>query len=89
MKDEPIKEFFLLVQRGGCSFQKKAENAANFGASLLIVADWDPERPEEKKNDDFFEENGYLSPHIPTFEISHADAQILRKAIHNGEHVFL
>lgn len=81
--------FFLIVQRGKCSFQKKAAMAAQFGASLLIVADWDPNKPEDKKNDDFPEESGYLSMHIPTFEISHVDAQKLRRAIHAGQTVYI
>lgn len=40
----------------------------------MIISDWNPARPEEKKNDNFSEEDGNLSYHIPIFEISHKDA---------------
>ena len=32
--------FFLLVQRGGCSFHTKMKNAEKFGAEVVIIADF-------------------------------------------------
>lgn len=31
----------LMVKRGGCSFMTKIKNAADFGAALLIVSDFE------------------------------------------------
>ena len=32
--------FFLLLQRGGCSFMTKVKNAQEFGAEVVIISDY-------------------------------------------------
>ena len=85
--DQQEYSLFLLLQRGGCSFQEKSQNAQSLGAELVIIADFNPERPDS--NDDFQEISGYLGTHIPAIEISHEDAQKLRQTVRGGEPVFI
>lgn len=41
--------FFLLLQRGGCSFTTKIHNAQNFGAEAIIISDYKEENWAEKE----------------------------------------
>ena len=42
--------FFLLVQRGGCSFHTKIKNAEKFGAELIIIADFSDYEDEDESS---------------------------------------
>lgn len=35
------KPFFILVERGGCSFTRKISFAQSFGAQMVLVADFE------------------------------------------------
>jgi len=62
----------LMVKRGGCSFVTKIKNAANFGASLLIVSDYKTIEIERNQSRLIKEPIGYegqVYNHIPLFEI--------------------
>lgn len=71
------KPFFLLFNRGGCSFAQKIRNAQDLGASALIIQD----HKDGKGNDtspDIANQDGVLQFHIPMIEIGHDDALKLR-----------
>ena len=68
------QQFFIMVKRGGCSFNKKISNAQNFGAAMVIVADYVKGDDAKRSNNEKFatkENQGSLTAHIPLFEISH------------------
>ncbi len=71
-----ITPFFLLVDRGGCSFSKKIDNAQWLSAFVLIVADY----PTGETHDSIKikESEGEIFYHIPLFEISNSDAQKIK-----------
>lgn len=78
--------FFLLLQRGGCSFMTKIRNAQNFGAEAIIISDYKEENWAEKEANMFDGKlDGALTAHIPAFEISWADAKNLVMSIRQGE----
>jgi len=67
----------LLVKRGGCSFVTKIKNAAAFGASLLIVSDYETDDIERHQSRLIKEPAGYegaIYNHIPLFEIPFDEA---------------
>ena len=43
--------FFLLVQRGGCSFHTKIKNAEKFGAEVIIIADFNENQKDVNEED--------------------------------------
>lgn len=67
-----------MVERGGCSFPKKIQNAQDFGASLVLISDF--EDPDQY-NVDQTEYDGTLTSHIPAFEISSKAASKIRNAV--------
>jgi hypothetical protein len=96
--------YFLLLERGGCPFSVKIKNAMQTGASVLIISDWkegDPwKRPGQKGFGLLGEEGerpsqlpeteeGVLTAHIPTFEISTEYGEALRKVYGMGEAIYL
>ena len=42
--------FFLLLQRGGCSFMEKVKNAEAFGAEVVIIADYKNEEQAQQES---------------------------------------
>ena len=67
-----IDSHIMMVKRGVCSFPKKIRNAQDFGASSIIVADYDDDDEMAYDYDGIAdaEYDGSLSSHIPLFEIS-------------------
>ncbi len=55
------------------------QNAQLYGASLLIVVDYDPKSNQAQGNIKLDEREGNLLPHIPVFEISYADFKLIEK----------
>lgn len=66
--------FFILVNRGGCSFSNKIRSASKLGASVIIVSDFDKHNKTETKQLPEKDNDGSLEIHIPLFEISFRDA---------------
>ena len=86
---EKTEGFFLLLQRGGCSFQTKMKNAVDFGAEVLIISDYLDKSWAERDYNKFDESSidGQLRTHIPTFEIEWEDAKKMVNVIYQGEEV--
>ena len=51
--------FFLLVQRGGCSFHTKIKNAEKFGAEVIIIADFNENQNDVDEEDEEAEEREF------------------------------
>lgn len=86
-KDE---SFFLLLQRGGCSFSQKVRNAHLFGAKVLLISDYRDAQQESNDRRDVggsIVNDGALIEHIPAFEIAWADAKRLIEYIKTGEEI--
>ena len=105
--EHPVS-LFLMVERGGCSFEVKIKNAMAIGCSVLIISDWEDGEPQESgkpshkgKGFGFLghegerppqlppAEEGVLTAHIPTFEISYFYGDALRQAYNTGESIYL
>ena len=86
--------YFVLVERGGCTFETKIKQAERFGAEVLLISDY-PEGYESIDFADLAEDlqepagQGVLLHHIPAFEIDYEDSQYLLDAIKGGEMVYL
>ena len=82
--------FFLLVKRGGCSFQKKIQNAEKFGAEMVLISDLstsDVIINQEIKTEQ--REGNVFQPHLPSFEIYSEDADKIYKTIKEGSIVYI
>ena len=77
--------FFLLLQRGGCSFTEKVKNAHDFGAEIVLVSDYKDEKQAGMDSKFDLKLDGLLQQHIPAFEIEWADARKMVDFIHTGE----
>ena len=80
--------FFLMVQRGDCTFHTKIKNAEAFGAEMIIIADYDPEELDKIKDKEIesYESasDGLFMPEIPSFEISYDNAADIYETIKTG-----
>jgi len=64
----------------------KVKNAQKFGAQIVIISDFPNEEVEQEVMSKFNDKiDGFLSSHIPAFEISYKDAKNMVEVIHDGE----
>ena len=81
--------FFLLLQRGGCSFSEKVKNAQAFGAEVVLISDYRDEVQEQQFGKIDGHMSGQLQSHIPAFELEFEDAKHIVETIFEDKLVYL
>jgi hypothetical protein len=84
----PMAGYFLMLERGECSFPQKIENAQNFGATAVIISDYN-EAAELGSTKTMTPNDGTLRAHIPAIEVEYQHTKTLKKFYAMGETIYL